>query len=302
MKNVFSVFLENKFLLMKWFFKFIFIPFVILILVYLNCIKKPHGFSYQKIHSDYGYNARWDFGPPSQTQEKLLDELSCQSFTLLGSGKKCYAFVSVDGTTVIKFFKQKHLKNSYFLHRPPIPKPIQPFRNEILNKHNLKRHALYQSYQIAYERIFDQTGVLYLHLTKTKGLNRTIHLKTPHGKQLTLKLDNIEFLIQKRAFSILDTMKQYPEKRKEIIVSIVDLIVQIAQKGIKTQMINCEEDLGFLEGKVIQIGGGKFYPSIRKPLTKEELQKQTLPIKKFLEKTDPNLLPYLEAQIQSALC
>ena len=295
---------ENRLSLMKIFFKSISISLICLFAFfsYFCWIKKRQGFCYEKIHSEDGYNSRWDFGPPSKRQQTLLDQISCQPFTLLGSGKNCYAFVSDDGKIVVKFFKQKRLQGKRLLPHLPIPKVVQAFRQEILSTHHLKKDALYQSYQIAYERLFEQTGILYLHLTKTKGLNRTIHLKTPKGKSLILELDDLEFLIQKRGFSVFDTMKKYPEKRKKIIVSILDLIVQISQQRIGNRLVNCEADLGVLQEKVIQIGVGKFYPSIRKSLTKEELETKTLPIKTFLETIDPKLIPYLEEQIQCVLC
>ncbi|MEM8727825.1 MAG: hypothetical protein AAGE99_03850 [Chlamydiota bacterium] len=47
----------------------------------------------------------------------------------------------------------------------------------MLDRNQAKKKALYQSYQLAHERLLEETGFLYPHLTKTKELNRTVLLK-----------------------------------------------------------------------------------------------------------------------------
>ncbi|QVL56806.1 MAG: hypothetical protein KFB93_05325 [Simkaniaceae bacterium] len=277
------------------------LAFFLCTLTYFTCIKRTKGFCYTKIHSRYGYNDRWDFGTPTKSQEKLLDQIAEQPFSLLGSGKECYAFVSADGEIVVKFFKQKHLRTQYILNYLPVPKVIQALRNETLNRHTVKRKALYQSYQIAYERLPEETGVLYLHLTKTKYLKRAIHIKTPKGKNLTLKLDDMEFMVQKRAYSIFDEIIAHPENGKKTINSILQLIAKRNKKGIGDNDINCERNLGILEGKAIQIDVGEFYPALPKQVTKKELRRATLDLQTFLDENHPELASYLESQVNTLL-
>ncbi len=266
-------------------------------LTYFTCIKRTKGFSYPKIHSRYSYDHRWDFGAPSKNQEALLDRITEQPFTLLGSGKECYAFVSSDGKIVVKFFKQKHMRTQYVLNYLPVPRAIQALRNETLNRHKVKRNALYQSYQIAYERLPEETGVLYLHLTKTKYLKRAILLKISDKKCLKLKLDDMEFLVQRRAYSIFDELKAHPENGKEIISSIVELIENRNKKGIGDNDINCERNLGIIGKKAVQIDVGEFYPSVPKVEIQDELKQATLDLHTFLEQNHPELASYLESQL-----
>ncbi len=270
-------------------------------LTYLTCIKRTKGFCYTKIHSRYGYDPRWDFGNPSESQKKLLDQIAMQPFKLLGSGKECYAFVSADGEIVVKFFKQKHMRVQYLLNYLPLSKEIKALRNETLNRHSFRRKALFNSYQIAYEQLPEETGVLYLHLTKSRNLKRAIQIITPKGKHLTLKLDDMEFMVQKRAGLIFDAIKAHPEKGKEIISSILHLISNRREKGIGDNDINCEKNLGIVNGKAMQIDVGEFYLSIPKPITKEELTTATLDLRAFLETYYPTLIPYLQEEIDSLL-
>ena len=193
------------------------------------------------------------------------------------------------------------MRIQYLLNYLPILQTIQALRSETLNRHRVRRKALYQSYQIAYEHLPEETGVLYLHLSKTKSLNRTIHLKTPKGKNLTLKLDDMEFLVQKRAYSIFDEMKAHPDKSKEMISSILYLIAERNRKGIGDNDINCERNLGILDGKALQIDVGEFYPSIPKSVNKEELKRATLDLQCFLEENQPELVSYLQEEVNALL-
>lgn len=268
-------------------------------LTYVTSIKRTKGFCYAKIHSRYSYDPRWDFGSPNPTQKQILTQISKQPFTLLGSGKECYAFVSEDGEFVIKFFKQKHMKTQYLLNYIPLPKPMKAMHQEVINRHYFRRQALYQSYQIAYERLQEETGVEYLHLTKTKYLQKAIHLKTKNGKTLTLKLDDMEFMVQKRATPIFDEINTHPEQGEKIIASIIDLIKSRKGKGIGDNDINCEKNLGIYNGKAFQIDVGEFYPTFPLPVKKEELVKATLDLRFFLEKNHPHLISSLDKAINS---
>lgn len=266
--------------------------------VYFTYIKRTKGFSYNKIHSHYTYDHRWDFGMPTEEQRSLIDQVTSKPLTFLGSGKECYAFVSEDGEYVIKFFKQKHMKTEYILNHLPLSQEMRMLQKEVVNRHLERRKKIYQSYQLAYERLQEETGVLYLHLTKTNYLKQSIHLITKSGEKFTLKLDNIEFLLQRRGTQVFDYLSAYPEKGKETINALLNLITIRNQKGIGDADINCEKNLGLLNGKGFQIDVGEFYPSLPCSPSKEELITATLDLKHYLEMHLPDLALYLDQEIE----
>ncbi|MBF5059458.1 hypothetical protein [Candidatus Neptunochlamydia vexilliferae] len=277
--------------------KYLFLLLLLFIPVYFTSIKRTKGFSYKKIHSRYAYDSRWDFGPPNEKQRALLEKITKEPFTLLGSGKECYAFMSADGETVIKFFKQKHMKTRYLLNYLPLSKEIKMVRSEMLNRHRAFRNKLYQSYQIAYQKLPEETGVLYLHLTKTKHLKLPIRLEYGNGKRVTLKLDDMEFLVQKRATPILDYLRAHPKKGKEAINAILTLLHTRRGKGVGDNDIDCRKNLGFLDDRAIQIDIGEFFPALPALPNKEDLRLATLDLRAFLEETSPSLVTYLDDQI-----
>lgn len=176
---------------------------------------------------------------------------------------------------------------------------MKALHQEVVNRHHFRRQALYQSYQIAYERLQEETGVEYLHLTKTRYLKKAIHLKTKNGKTLTLKLDDIEFMVQKRATPIFEEINAHPEQGEKIIASIIALIKSRKKKGFGDNDINCEKNLGIYNGKAFQIDVGEFYLIFPQPVQKEELVKATLDLRFFLEKNHPHLITSLDKAINS---
>lgn len=265
----------------------------LLTLTYVTCIHRVKGFCYKKIHSLYGYESRWDFGPPNGEQEALLDRIAAQPFYLLGSGKECYAFVSEDGEIVVKFFKQKHMRTQYLLNYLPLSPELRMIRNETLNRHSHRRKLLFQSYQLAYERLQDYSGVLFLHLTKTDYLKRAMTIVTPKKKKILLKLDDMEFLVQRRAFPIFHQIEG-----EETVDAILNYLSVRNERGIGDKDINCERNLGMLNGKVFQVDIGELYPTLPRKVAKEELITATLDLKAYLERKHQKLADYLDDAIE----
>src|ERR1700722_2869530 len=61
------------------------------------------------------FNSKWEVSSPSPEQKALIDKILSQNFTYLGKGAQSYAFESQDQKFVLKFFKFKHIKPSWFV-------------------------------------------------------------------------------------------------------------------------------------------------------------------------------------------
>jgi len=275
---------------------------------YVNFIKRTKGFSLKKITSYHEYHPKWDIGPLSNEQDLLLNRISSQPFYYLGSGKECYAFVSADGELVIKFFKQKHMHTRSIYNVWPFTKI--PYLNIIqsakVERRNHLRNQTFMSYLIAYQHFADHTGVLYLHLNQTNNLDRKVTLYPPKGGKVTLELDSMEFLVQRRAdfvFSYLEKLlnEHKIKEAKQAIGSILDLIITRSKNGISDFDNNCERNIGFMDGRASLIDVGEFrltpptYPS------PEEFYLATEDLKQWLGVRNPELQSFLEVQIQKRL-
>ena len=275
----------------------IFFSLLVCIAIYIVSIKRTKGFCYSKIRSSHPYESRWDFGAPSQSQEALLEKIATQPFSFLGSGKECYAFVSADKNIVVKFFKQNRLKTQQTLSRFPFFKKAQRYQASKLS--SFKRQTLFQNCQTAYEQFPEETGILYLHLTKSKNLKKTLHITLDKSKPLALNLDDMEFIVQKKANLIFDELSAFPEKGKEIISSIVHFIISLKNRGLGDHDINCRKNLGIINETPIQIDIGEIYPLTSKTSIRQELTVATLDLKDFLEKNYPHLAYHLQKEIEA---
>ena len=277
--------------------------FIFCLLIYAYFIEHTKGFCLEKIYSRHTFNPRWDFGTPTNEQEKLLNQIASDAFTLIGSGKECYAFANEQGTLIIKFFKQKLMCTQSILNYLPLSHYQKSLHQEMITRRIQHRKRLFSSCQIAHEHLRAQTGVLYLHLNKTNSLNRKICLIDPSsGKKHWLQLDDMEFVVQKRAYDTFSTLQSFIENdqidhAKALIISILDLIHQKKILGIGDSDTNFVHNLGTINGEVCHIDVGHFFLTLSSLPTYEDYTTATRELLFFLYNRRPDLALYLQDEI-----
>lgn len=253
--------------------------------------QRTQGFSEKKIRAHHPYDARFECRFTVD-----VNPLFDQEYHYLGSGKECYAFESADGAYVIKFFKQKHMSLK------PWQKALPFFFREKIERRNNLREKCFTSYMLALQDLAEETGTLYLHLNKTNHLNKKLKLYDNKKRAFTLNLDEVDFLVQKKATPILKAIEEYMSKKdikkaKESIKSIVSLIQSRRGKEILDLDLNCERNLGLLNGKAISIDIGEFRKGRSKRSLKSEVTEATQDLKAWLESHYPELKEYLDKTI-----
>lgn len=132
-----------------------------------------------------------------------------QNYFFLGDGQQFYAFLSEDGTTVLKFFRHDHFGPKQFVRLLPSPSFLEPLKQKILNsqaRDNLSR--LYESVRLSFETCKEESGLLYLHLGKTAEKMEVI-LHDKIGVQHKVDLAAIPFFLQKRADPFCPSLEKY---------------------------------------------------------------------------------------------
>lgn len=271
------------------------------------CEARTDAFTIARIHSDLPYNAAWATPLPVGAEKEELTALLSQPFHYLGCGGQCFAFVSEDGETVIKFFKHRIRKPRSLLLFRPLPAPLEPIRLRKLNKILFKLNRDFNSYKLAYEELSQETGILYLHLNKTEGFNQTITLYDKLHIAHQIDLDQVEFIIQKKAemaYPYLDRLirdKQI-ENAERAIDSLLAVILSRCQKGIYDEDAKIHRNFGFIDGKAVVIDVGRFRGDISR-IHPEVYRKDLLDITKslhlYLEKESPELAAYLEQRLNA---
>lgn len=221
----------------------------------LFCHKQTGGFSPHKIQSHLSHNPYWD--TPSQDLPILK-----QSFHYLGKGGQCYAFVSEDGTTVLKLFKMHNLRQYPLAYRLLLPFTVDSWRLKTLAHQQEKLRRTFTSCQIAYSKLQHETALLHLQLNPDATLP-TITLIDKLGISHQLSLKNVPFALQKKGEKASVHLKALLREGKqsqaeELLDKVKNCISLRKAKGIGDYDPSFRKNIGLIDGEPFFIDIGNF--------------------------------------------
>ncbi len=285
---------------MKFFFK-ILVFIVIFTSVGHFCRKQTKGFSLHKITSKT-LSLSQEKTPLDQQLQNQLETILEQPFYFFSRGGQCYVFLSGDGKTVLKFFKQHHIRFWHWFKTISLPTFFDPFREKLLKKHEHQSSPyLFQSCKIAYEELKEHTGLIYLHLNTTEIFKKKLtiydNLKIAHQ----IDLDQTEFVLQKKAEPLRTRFKSLIKtdqigEAKNCIDSILDLMKERYEKGVYDRDPNMHTNYGFIEGRAIEIDIGSYVKDLslqEANAFQDKLVKRIKQLNRWLKKHSPELSLYL---------
>jgi hypothetical protein len=188
-----------------------------------------------------------------------------------------------------------------------LPFHLQPLW---VQKRLAKRNTLaktFASYKIAYEELKEETGIIYLHLNKTNGLFQKLRIIDNIGVVHPLDLDQMEFLVQKRAVLFHPYLEKTIREKglqpaQTILSDLVQFLVLRNQKEIFDKDPDLETNFGFLDGKLVQIDVGRFSKDPQRnnrDVYRDEILRITDDFNKWLKLHYPPLSSHLEKEIIS---
>jgi hypothetical protein len=285
--------------------KFLKYPLLILMIYWLPkfCAHQTDGFTLLKIRSSLKPEARWETAPPPEDLKTVLN----QPFTYLNSGGQCYAFLSEDQKFVVKFFKHHLRRLPWVTAHLPLPAKYAALREKQRTKRLRKLQRDFTSYKLAYEELKEESGLLYVHLNKTENLGLSLMIIDKLGIQHRLKLDQFEFVVQKRADLALDYLMSLirdnkMEEAKCALNSMVDLMVNRCKKGIYDEDPRLHRNLGFSESKAMLIDVGRLrrdQTRISPEIYMRDLKKMTDRLNQWLLQESPELALHLQKRLHA---
>jgi hypothetical protein len=216
------------------------------------------GFRIDKITSRLGFNYGWEVEPlPEKQRELLIQKIFPQKFYYLASGNQCYAFISEDREYILKFFKMKNLFPKDWLNNFPLS-ILQRLGLKLETSNQFFSERIFENYKAAYESLRKETGLLYIHLNKTSEFTLDVTLIDNKEKKYFLNLDNVEFIVQRRAQKIYEHLDELvrqsnDEELKMCIRSFLQLIASRCEKGFADQNLSIRNNFGFVGNQAIQI-------------------------------------------------
>jgi len=267
------------------------------------------GFTIEKITTTFPNKPEWKIATTS-TKVQEVNKITKQPFIYLGHGFQFYAFESDDGKYVLKFLRHQRLKPSVFydwLPNLPLISMLKERKNESRSE---RVRFLFESLKLAYEDVPEETGLICVHLNKTKNLFGNVQIIDMMEDAHLVALDSTEFVLQHKATLVKPTIWNLMQagqlkEAKERIDQIFALLSSCAKKGIldTDRALIRKNNIGFLANRAIYIDAGKL---IRRDTikTKERFAydlKRLQPLYRWLIRHFPPLAVHFEKEQKKAL-
>lgn len=263
------------------------------------------GFTIGNISSDLAYDPRWETHPLSLEERNQIEKVLNQEYTYLGKGCQAYVFASPDGQYVLKFFKYQRFRPQPWLNLFTFIPAIESYQQKKAIEKKGRLERVFRSWKLVYEKLKNETGVVYVHLNKTSHLNMPLVLHDKLGGTHRLDLDKMEFLVQKRAEmlcpKIESLMADHREKQaSQIIDRLFSMLISEYERGYADNDHALMQNTGVLDGYPIHIDVGQFiYNDIVKDpkIYKQEIYDKMYKLRVWLEKHYPELALHLKARL-----
>ena len=224
-----------------------------------------------------------------------------QPFFFLGNGAQCYAFESLDQKYVVKFFKHHHMRVNSWLNQIKLSPLLHHYRLKLTGGGQERLDLIFGSCKISYELLKEETGLIYVHLNKTNNLQKKLTIVDKLHIAHTVDLDQIEFVVQKKAKMLYPTLKKLRnandiETIKQHLDSLLAFFSKRLALGIADNDPIFHRNFGSIDSKTVEIDQSSFFfsPSLKKPYAqKRALYFETLKLKSWVKKHTPQAYDYL---------
>ncbi len=227
------------------------------------------------------------------------EEIFTGPLTYFGRGLQCFAFLSADGQYVLKVL------NNCNHHKAALCRWI-PGMQEAGKAAEEKAAQLFESYEIAFNELREETGLIYVHLHPTEHLQKRVTLIDRLGIAHSLDLDKMGFMVQKRAALFYPYLADRRDQgdlagAQKAVEATIQALLARCKKGIWDNDPLFRTNFGFAEGRPVEIDVGSFShdPSSRQPAVyAPEIRRITASLKDWAAKNYPELSLFIEEKVQ----
>jgi hypothetical protein len=295
----------------------------ILMLIYLNVqilhidrqmsqIARPARlFNPRLIESTFAARKEWEV-KTSPDHEKFFYVVCQQTLKWLAHGMQAVAFETQDEKYVVKFFLLGRFRedNERGFLQNLFSKETKEKRQEKLQH----REEIFSSSKICFEELQEETGIVYVHLNRTKDKIHSIKLLDKYGQSHHIRGDDSSFLVQKKARYLIPTIDHLMEKgqvdeARACVDRVFDLLLSLARKGFVDgdDALIRNNNIGLTDNKAIYIDTGHLFRAPNLDVAERmryEFQVRLDPLEKWLNVAHPEIGSYYRtrrAEIMSML-
>lgn len=278
---------------------------VISILSFVLVYVRTDGFNISAISGDIGYDKSWDV-TLNENEFDNISKILDQEFYYYERGRQNFVFKSEDGNYVLKLINHDRFRYPSLFYTIPLPGVFDNIRNVKIQKKEKRPKAFFDSYLMAFDKMKDETGLLYIHLNYSDTFNKTITIYDKLGQPHELQLNKTRFLLQKKGKLIFPYLQKLHKTKKEKglkegIDLFLDLLVKRCNRCIADDDLNVKYNIGFVDNKAIFFDVGKWYADqeLQDPDSfKKEMIKSTKFFRKWIKINYPHMKTYLDNEIK----
>jgi len=245
-----------------WFWRIAIIVLTLFILMRIY-FRATDDFRLTNIKYEMPYHKEWEIAPLDQSENARLNAILDQKFHYIGKGAQSYVFGSDDGKYVIKFFKFKHLRPSWFIDALPDISPLKEYKENIAKRKARKLYGVFNGYKLAYDSDKENSGLIFIQLNPS-NVHRDITLKDKLGFSRTVDLGDVVYVVQEKGVTLRNVLSQLLKEgdvatAKLRIGQIFNMYLSEYRKGILDHDHGVMQNAGFIGDRPIHLDIGKIH-------------------------------------------
>jgi hypothetical protein len=254
-------------------------------------------FSLHFVESTFPQRNDWE-ARLSADHDRFFYVVSQQALRWLGKGSVSIVFATSDNKYVVKF-----------INMLPFKKPSQHgfLKTAFSKKHKKFPHDawmedIFQSARLSFDELQEETGVVYVHLNRTREKIHGLKLCDYYGQSQRVCGDDTCFLMQRRAKPVLKVLTELMDEGKteeacRRIDQVFDLLISLARKGYVDgdEHLISNNNIGFTDDRAIYVDTFHFFPAKQLDLVQRmyfECQQRLVPLERWLKLNYPELAAY----------
>ncbi len=258
--------------------------------------------------SDLPYEAKWEIPALAEVQKARLNEILNQTFFYSGEGGQSYVFLSADQRYVLKFFKFRRFRPSFFVKMLPDIALWHSYRNKHIAKREQKLVTAFTGYKLAYDLHRQESGLIFIQLNPS-DISRKVTLVDKRHFKRVVNLKNVSYIIQEKGevlsaalATLLD--QRDLERAKQRLDQLFDLYLSEYRKGIYDQDHGVMHNIGVVEDRLFHLDAGKFIQDehMKQPeYYQKDLTKIALKVQSWIDRKYPQYSQALNQSIEKKL-
>lgn len=253
-------------------------------------------FRLSNIAQEMPYQQAWELPAMTPSEEAFVQKLLSQKYYYIGKGAQSYAFASEDDRYVLKFFKFKHLRPSWFQEMLPSIGPLKDYKEKQTARKQRKLYGVFDGYKLAYDVDKEASGLHFVQLNVENNPQRTITVTDKIGLERTVELASVPFVLQDKGRTLRDVIRKLLVRGDVVIAQkrfnqILDMYASEYAKGIFDHDHGVMCNTGFVGDRPLHLDVGKLMRNmgmLQKDVARHDMMLVIASMEEWVKKNFPD--------------